>query len=174
MLTFKAIPFPIVYGILYGYGFVGSIEKSITHKSSFSIGYKYLKYGYHATGEHDVFIVEYRQILSKKSNEYSYLIPYLKYRNMESNTQIESNVYGEYREKSLGIGLSFGTKESLSKTKRFTYDLFGGFAYFIKLDKYGRTYGNGIGPVFVPYEPDFIMHGFDLRIGALFGVNLLR
>jgi hypothetical protein len=175
-LAIKAIPFPVLYGILYGYGVVGYIEKSISTKSSIALGYKYLSYDFFSSrsGENNVLIAEYKHILSRSKNENTYLIPYLKYRNMRYSEQIESNVVGSYLEKSLGIGLTYGTNESLVKSNRLTVDMFGGLGYFFKLDKEGRKFGSMVGPGVVPYEPDFIIHGFDLRIGALFGFNFLK
>lgn len=174
IFALKAMPFPILYGVLFGYGAVGYIEKSITAKSSITIGYKYLEYGFHADGIHHVLIAESKHILSRNKNENTYLTPYLKYRNMRYSAQIGSGVYGEYQEKSLGVGLTYGTNESLVKSNRLTFDMFGGLGYFFKLDKEGRKYGSMVGPGVVPFEPDFIVHGFDLRIGALIGFNFMK
>ena len=174
IFAIKAMPFPIMYGILYGYGVVGFVEKSISPKSSLTLGYKYLRYGFHADGKHHVMIAEYKHVLSKRDGVNSYLIPYLKYRDLTFNSQIESSVFGYYQEKSLGVGLTYGTSESIFKSNRITLDMFGGLGYFFKLDKEGRTYGRMVRPGVVPYEPGFIFHGFDLRIGALIGFNFLK
>jgi hypothetical protein len=176
VFAIKVMPFPIVYGIFYGYGVVGGIEKSISTKSSVTVGYKYLEYGFFSSssGENSVFIAEYKHLLSRKNNESTYLIPYLKYRNMKYSEQIESSVVGSYSEKSLGVGLTYGTNESLVKSNQLTFDVFGGLGYFFKLEKEGRKYGGLVGPGVVAYAPDFLLHGFDLRIGALIGFNFMK
>lgn len=176
IFAIKAMPFPVMYGLLYGYGVVGYIEKSISSRSSLTLGYKYLRYDFFSSrsGENNVLIAEYKHILSRSKNENTYLIPYLKYRNMRYSEQIESNVVGSYLEKSLGVGLTIGSRESLFKSNRLIFDGFGGLGYFFKLDKEGRKYGRMVGPGVVPYEPDFIVHGFDLRLGVLIGFNFMK
>lgn len=93
---------------------------------------------------------------------------------MTFHSQLESSLYGEYSEKSLGVGLTFGSKSSIFESNRWTFDVFGGLAYFFKLEKQGRKYGSMVGPGIIPYEPGFIFHGIDLRIGALVGFNFMK
>ena len=168
-ISIKAMPFPLTYGITFGYGYLGMIEKRIAKKQSICVGTKFMRVMGAWESKNRLMLFEYRYYFKSYKEEANYLSPYLKLRDLYYYHYEGGGINQSYNENSLGLGLTYGHTIYLDKKNGLELNAFVGGGYFFNLESEGTRRFNGSN--YIEFNPEPIYTRFDLRFGVLLGFN---
>ncbi len=169
-LSIKAMPFPLTYGVIFGYGYIGLIKKRLVKNQSICVGTKFMSsFGGTLQLKNRLLLLEYRYYLKLERSEAQYISPYIKLRDLYYSDYEGAGVTNTYNENSLGLGLTYGHTFYLNKKKWLELNTFVGGGYLFNIGSKGSTRLSGFD--YAKFEPSSIYTRFDLRLGFLLGFN---